>query len=615
MIWVIKMNTNAKRVIKAIVLAIICYLIARCTQPIYNDGDSYAISNVISGVYAGNVLIQFTNPVLCYLSYGLTKMMPTADGYFVILFAGAFLALCFQFYEGLSEGSALGKCIKCLLVSLVWFWIKPLNTNFTIQAAWFAVSGYLLLYLNESRWGRVLGTGILVLGAMIRLNAALLTMPFLGLIILTEILQNDLNVKSIRAVLRKYAIPLLCVLAAAVIQEGVFCLEPFESAKVYNSARSRIVDYPVLDYAQLPCAIDGVSEADFQLATSWVFLYDDAQMLDQFQRIAQAAGYNMYRTEPNGFSLFILSLKYHLIACRSILIPPLIILAATIFLLISHRARWYAYFQVLLSWMGSGVMILYFLYAGRCHGGVVTAIMLPCAAVTAVTGLSPGNCDTVGSGKEAHFYIAAWIPTLVLVLGAGTVFVLSSNHRIILLGLVCMAIGIVVLVLPLIYRQRSLQAWSCRSICNALLCAMVCYLAFSLSKETYQMPQDIFHVRQETAQMQLTDDMVCYTWIPLAEADAYRAAGKAVPAQYRAQFIRMGGWHYGQPYYHKWLAENGLTYPANDLLYRPNTYLLATQEQADLIAQSLREHYGRNVSAALAGEYSGTAKWQLVIAE
>lgn len=605
------MNTKTRKTAYAFALTLLCYVTARCSQPIYADVDNFQICQVLSGSFTENAICQFVNPLLSLLAHGVHLLLPNADGYLIPVYAAAALSLYCLFSEALSdEYSQTEQCVRTAMVAAIWLWAKPLNANFTMQASWLAVSGILVLHRSTSLSRQILATLFIMLGTMIRLEAVLLTVPFWGLIILADVFQQGSSVKSIIKELKKYLFACLCVLAVIAVQKCLFSIEPMKSAMIYDSFRSRVVDFPVLDFNQIPLAFDGINKADYDLATSWVFLYDDEEMLSQFREIAQEASYNMYRADSQTVHLLLLNAKYLLMAYRSALILPLIVLAASVFVMGIKRVRWYTWLQVLLGWTGGAVMILYFLHIGRIPAHVFKSILLSCMAVTALAVLEAGSVtDKAPEGKTAA--ITAWVPAILLLVGVSAVLLLQQKHQIVFVGGVAAIICGGVLGLTMLSGNRDFHLWAQKSAYRIMLCSIMCYMLFFLGGMKFDMPQPILDVWDEPTLAEMAGNDLYYTCRSMPWSDDTVNRGKLPSREYHEHFVGVGNWYVGQPYYQDFLKNNGFTYPAYDLLYRPDTYLLATEEWTDRIVQSLQGHYGDGVHAVQMGEFEGIAKWRI----
>lgn len=604
------MNEKRRSTAYAVLLTLLCYLIARFTLPIYVDVDNYGISSVLAGNYGSNPMCQFINPILSWLVYGLSRVFPTADMLLVVIYAAALVSL-FLLFGGIltAEGTPLEKCTQLMLVAMSWFWIKPLNANFTLQASWLAVSGILVLCYGQSRPVRAVGTLLLVLGEMLRFKATLLALPFWGLLIAADVMNKGCSRETIKKEIRRYALPLLCFGLIYLVQQCFFQMEPMKSAMLYSNIRSRAMDYPVYDWENLPQPIPGMSEADYKLMGKWVFLYDNAEMLRQFRLTVE---YGSEKFVWAGFQELLPVCRYFIMWLRDRLILPLSIFAAAGLLLICSHRKWYAYVQLFLALLGAVLILAYYYLLYRVPVRVVYAVALPCVAVMALAAFRTDGTDDAKETLKGTARLTPVLPALVLAGILGLILGLTKTHRTALLSGAVLTIYALAAVGLAVNRKPRRYAWARQSACLILACIVGCMIPMRFKGASFASPQSVLHARVEDAQLESMGDTVYFTATGSIPLHRNIQNGVLVGKAFEKHFVPLGGWTYGQVYRERFNAENNLTFPANDLLYRPDTYLLADEELADMIVESLRTHYGSGVRAVRLGEHEGVPKWQIL---
>lgn len=596
----------------ALILALLAYGIARCFWPVYSDGDNYHISMVLSGSFGTNPFCQFINPILSGLSYVLAQLFGEADGFLLICCCAMFVSLWLLFAGILGSGhSGLEKCILLLCTMLLWFWSRPVSNNFTVQASFLAISGLVIIRTHcHRRPLSAVGAVITVLGFMVRLEGAFLVLPFWGLVVLADAMEMG-GLRQLPKVLRPYVPVFVGIFAAVAVQKVFFSIEPMKSGMAFSDLRGNTLDYPVTPYHFLTNGKTEITEQDYYLPRYWVFLYDDAEMLRQFEITTRIGNYNLFDLRSGGVNNIVEEGVYLLTTYKKKLILPAMAAALTMLAQISRREKWYAYAQTILSWLGALVIMLYFMSVGRLPLRVIMAILLPCMTVN-VLAAAKRNDSTEAQKTSVKEAVSVWLPAVFLAAGiAFTLYAVHTHRRYLIPGFFLAAVFMVFL--PVVFRKKDFL-WAVRSVNCIVLCALVGCAAFTLRTESVSKPQSILHARSaEFAQGAQMGDTVYYTaYLQLPAEEAYINAGKLRPREHTSRFIHLGSWLHGQPYFHAFLQENGLTYPANDLLYRPDTYLLAAPDITDVIVMSLQEHYGASVHAVPAGEYDGLPVWQIL---
>ena len=211
--------------------ALSCYAGFMLFNPLYISTDNIGVAVVTEGYYGENNFCQYIHPLLCLIIKWLTPMFPTADVFTLLVHIAVIcsIALLFDLFavsaftgsgqknlttftdsslylprarsRGFFRGSGVREISITLTtgMSILLFssGITVWNANYTIQTAAIVLAGLLILF-TSMRQKRSLawlfaGTLIISFGFMLRIESALLFLPFIALEVLSGFFSEKKN--------------------------------------------------------------------------------------------------------------------------------------------------------------------------------------------------------------------------------------------------------------------------------------------------------------------------------------------------------------------------------------------------------------------------------------
>ena len=211
--------------------ALVCYAGFMFFNPLYISTDNIGVAVVTEGYYGENNFCQYIHPLLCLIIKWLTPLFPTADAFTLLVHIAVFcsIALLFDLFavsaftgsgqknlttftdsslylprarsRGFFRGSGVREISITLTtgMSILLFssGITVWNANYTIQTAAIVLAGLLILF-TSMRQKRSLawlfaGTLIISFGFMLRIESALLFLPFIALEVLSGFFSEKKN--------------------------------------------------------------------------------------------------------------------------------------------------------------------------------------------------------------------------------------------------------------------------------------------------------------------------------------------------------------------------------------------------------------------------------------
>ena len=211
--------------------ALSCYAGFMLFNPLYISTDNIGVAVVTEGYYGENNFCQYIHPLLCLIIKWLTPLFPTADVFTLLVHIAVFcsIALLFDLFavsaftgsgqknlttftdsslyhprassSGFFRGSGVREISITLTtgMSILLFssGITVWNANYTIQTAAIVLAGLLILF-TSMRQKRSLawlfaGTLIISFGFMLRIESALLFLPFIALEVLSGYFSAEKN--------------------------------------------------------------------------------------------------------------------------------------------------------------------------------------------------------------------------------------------------------------------------------------------------------------------------------------------------------------------------------------------------------------------------------------
>lgn len=289
------MTVKKKAVIISVVLTGICYFVFTFFSALYNDSDNIIVSMVVNGLYGENNICQYLHPFLCLMIKPFSKVFTHTDVFLLLIHAMTVVEIFMLFYVGVSRWYGkterdiedhLQLAMNLFFVFFLSMGVNMWNANYTVQTASFIFTGLFLLLTGSSKSHKVIGSMLTVFGFLLRVEGALLFIPYLFLELLIICIEADK--KCIKELFRRI---LPCTIIITLILTGRFVFysfEPYKTATLYNESRTTAVDFPMQDWGSIDPKPEGIDRTDYIAATGWVFADTEYINADSLKAMAVA---------------------------------------------------------------------------------------------------------------------------------------------------------------------------------------------------------------------------------------------------------------------------------------------------------------------------------------
>lgn len=549
---------------------ILLCIIWLAVTPIYSDdGDNYSMALVVNRMFTGegqDVYVNYLNPLLCLIFQVVLCVLPMADCFtlsinLMLLFAVGVIAYLIavkskNYYELLGYYSVFLAVI--ILPDLFHY-------NFTAWAAFLSAAGMLVLLLlihkklEGKRWSGIALT-LLALGLMWRSEAFLIFVPFICLDIGIQVLfvgkTKEERKELLQHVIRVLAIPAFCLVVLGMLHVGVLHSGRYQEAKAYDDVRSAVLDYPLKRWHDIQEQIPEISENDYYTVLWWNLMDTDRidtqflfEMLEAGEKEIEepiGLGY-IWGMQKSVIRIFLSTKSLQYFTGIAIMMFGSIMLS---------KLKWYYKLQTVFAYVGTDLICLFFVYAGR--------------ALERVFILT----------------IYALLASLLVLLLAETEHTRKGFHS--LARIAVTAVG-------------------------------VFGVAYGVMHTEYAPEQSVFKAKNcdsHTYDLTYSDDEL-YFWDVFAYIDKpmeyFTQEGKLMPTEYMEHNIYNGSWTYGQVYFEQFLEKIGAENPMTALLERENTYYVSEEYLRELTY--LQENYNENVIVEQVKEIEGVPVWKFSISE
>ncbi len=590
-----KTKGEKKAVILPAFFSVACYIGFMLSNPLYISTDNIGVAVVTNGFYGKNVFCQYLHPLLCLVIRLLHFLIPSADAFTLLVHFVIALQIGMLFY--LFAGDVFQKSIRewrlsgfvklsMTVMSILLFTagICIWNSNYTITTGAIMLFGLLILFhaLQEQKHKRwiVAGTIFVAFGFMLRIESALLFIPFVLLELLALAFDAEMqsklrfrfsNIFSKKQSMHREPIirnqenssrqklnclaPCFLIVCLLIISRMVFnAFEPYKTAAEYNSARTAVVDFPVKYWGpEVAEAGEGIfTQADYEAAVNWCFFDTDYFDTDKLEMIVQAGSKNQYELSVEGIAGTLSEMKHDLFH-TSLYMLLLIILSLVLVIRNLLCCTTLRKAETLLAFLGVFIIIAYFTFRGRAPMRVWEPAVFAgdfafiCAAF---------NEPASDSSSAVYFRafvnrITVAIMFIVLWFNTGQLLAYAQYHQLQSVLLSC--------------TEDKKNPFEPENICGS----------YSLLKGK---ENNII--------------LICPNWH--AHIPKYtKNTGKLPSRSVMEHNIPLGDWVYGQPYFRDLLNEIGVDNPAEALVERPNTFLL--EGNTKIVLYYLQEHFGSNI--------------------
>ena len=568
----------------AFIVAFVCYCLFSVIGKLYFDNDNLMIGVVTNGIYSDDVFCQYLHPLLCIIIRGLSFLLPTADCFLVITTVFVFIELMVLTYIALLEiGNkpwrqwdiqdwilrAMLACGTIFLSTAINIW----SINYTAQTASFVFAGLISLfeYKNHKEMNAlfVVGTILVIFGFMMRVEGALVFIPFILLQIVTELViaKTDPEDKDVRGTLTgiaKLLAPCAVVIAALLISRAVFwSIEPHASARDYNEVRTISGDFYMLDWEDVEDKIVDTDYTEYKSPVVWSLIDTDVLNTEKIAYIAEIGSAPRYPLNGEGLVKTIQEMwRKGFTTNLQLLLLMIITLVLAARNIICMKNRWLR-LESIFSVGGSFLILFYFTLKGRAPLHVWQSTVFACITILIIAALNEVRIRNISekpaemiSRRDAAFML---LISAVLYFSIGQVIATSSFHA----------------------------------------------------------PTTAFTARinvDESEYAQTLEDDSLYIWPSFWQtlAGKYVEKGKLPSREVLEHNIPLAYWSYGQVYFTDVLRRMNAENPAKALLERPNTYLVRVRGMDDFVLRYMRAHYGEDLQLKEIGEVNEYYYYKLV---
>lgn len=524
------------------------------TENLYCHVDNFNISIITNGLFSKDVYTIFLHPWLCRVISGISWIFPIADAYTLLMHLLLIVALCMIFSIILkTERTRTEKILLILVVFTTSFAIHIWNINYTVQAAFFVMTGYTLLLMawkKKNCFVYFIGVILICFGFMWRIEGALLTVPFICL----DIVVRTLIGVGRRVVCKRiffFVIPIIFVMLLITIQLITKNLPQYKEGVEYNSVRTAVEDFPVKSWDNISESIESVSKSEYDAARSWMLFDTDVIDTELFTEISRVGSINRHSYSINGLMSALKEMMKFVITRRlwSFSLGAIILLSFIALLMDNKRKLKIA--EGILVVFGGGIILLYYTIRGRAVDHV-------------------------------------WISVILIIEFIMMILLVGKNEE---------------------NSEKRIESF----VNGALIMVCLAGTALTLSRSDFHVPQFAFNSRVNNYVEQLTveyDENDLYIWDNWHRniTQTYMSLGKLPTQEFINHNMAIGDWTYGSSHYLDYLSDKNAKNPAKALLERPHTYLVS--DDCSAVLNYMREHYGDDICASKVDNIGEVAVWK-----
>lgn len=548
-------NRNNSRIMLAVCISFIITLgwlcLAMFSKPLYANVDNFTIAVVTNGLFGEDGYTYYLHPWLCKYLNVISKVLTSADVYTLLMHILLFNAFWILYYF-IIKGKYSIKSKVCLILIILSsaLAINIWSNNYTIQAAFFAMTGSIVLMKNskeKNRWLYIIGLFFICIGFMWRIQGALLSVPFVLLDIVVHFIKEK---KKLRNYIWYIVIPVCCILTLVVAQKVVNNSPKYKDGIEYSIYRTKVEDFPVESWDNISTKTD-ILQSEYEAAVHWTLLDTDVINTELFKKISDVASRNAFSYSIAGISGALIEMIRCIVTYRNwtLLIGGIIV--CSLYFLVRKRYSWRLILESILGILGAGIILLYFTIRGRAISHVWISVML----------------------------ITEMLHIEIIAREIGDDLQKENQDFMIKMGTIC---------------------------CIAIL--------WIIARSNWNVPQFAVNARKNNALEfeQKCDDNALYLWGGWHKniSWTYMGIGKLPTKKFIQHNMAVGDWTYGQTYFKEYLEEIETENPAKALLIREQTYYVS--EDYEELLLYLQEHYGKDIAVQKIGEIQSIPVWKFV---
>lgn len=548
-------NKSGREIWVSLILAIAGLFIMLLLGATYETNDDWSIALQLS---RGEVAISsFQSPYLALFISKLYLTLPSLPWWGILAFGAAGSVLWVSFYIIFRSSKGIQKYIL-LFGTFVLIWLVGIKQiNFTRTAMLFTIAGCLLcafyIQKREHKIKIVLGCIGIIIGGMIRFQAALVIIPFfLVLVLYSSIILKTFKTHKYVLLIGGFApiVVLLCLYTLNNIYLNSH--SEWKAYNEYNYKRGIIQDYanryPAWEEASEEYEKLGVVEGDEQLFLQKWFS-EDTEVFNE----ETLEGISNLSSSKVNFSVVADNLFQQL--GKNIIFWMFIIFSVAI--LVEYRKK-AVLLTMILGLMGIGV-ITYFCIQGRIQNRVSEPVIL-CAILFLYLGYT--CMKQVVNRHESSYSISIAVKSLEK----------SQKNQVNKMNISVFSIFVSIFSLMLLFY----------SIKDNLKTMHIPY--FDEGKNSI--------VRQKTDYIDSTEDRIYLLTVLSDEWDKGYNMWENVPVGYCENMFFLGGWSARTPYNIEKLENMDIENPAKALIEKENVYSVFDTD----ILSFLKRHYDTNIT-------------------
>ncbi len=566
-------NKTKKRTVITATLLTGVFWLSQCMLTLWQTTDNYKISLVLNQLYSDENYCLFLNPMLSFITKLIDGILPAADGFVLLTEILMLVAIWCILYVALVSTSRKSTLIILYVILLANYDINLLHSAFTVTATVLSAAGFFLVYSYiRKKVGlafAVTGCVLFAFGCMWRFSAALILIPYAGLIVLADLIENAGKKELSRDLIKKLAaFSMIFIVIAGGLNAYNQCYiskEQYEYASLFNGYRSSIYDYHGKSYDEIGETLSksGISENDYALANELILMDTDVINADYLKIIFETERADTADKAEAFFEEGLPLTWYILINSPSTYIA-LVALSFCAFVLLAGKGGVLRKLELLAAIAGTAVIILYFTFSGHLPKYLIQSILIYCwLAVASIFLLSDVEIEK-DKVKTAAFLISVAIITFS----------------------------------PVRFEDCYIE--------------MKPINATSLNAKCYE-----YIEKSETDAID-SDENAVFIWSVIdrnnISADFRLENSKLFSNDYLKHNILDGEWTYGQPYFNDLLSDAGIYNPVLALAEREHTYYISGENRCNLVLTYIREHYYPNAQAVQVGEVYDIPVWEFVTA-
>ncbi len=512
--------------------------------------DNYGISIAANAVDVKYNYVSFLSPLLCMFIGVVSNILTSADVFKLFCDVLCFVSLWYMAAFILYRKKDISAKVGAFSIWFVAVCSNICNENFNIITAFVSMAAFLPLMdaIGKKNIGKkhiIISVILFFCASMMRFEIVLLFIPFVALRLFFAYIKS-----RDKSLVKNAALVFMPVAVCAVFVYACGYFYSHSSAVrpmvEYNAARALVMDYPINVSAVSEESIaKNITENDLRMLNQFMILDTDRIDTDFFNTVADTASVTFYFDNIKNVTD---NLKNPSAQCLWIGMAALAVLFLSLLICGDKMQKAEAIFAML----GMTAIVVGFLFRGRITDSVLMSIEYVCACgLITIFDISP-------SKRIKGVLLAAF----------AAVFVLAEAKF-----------------YTAYYGRPSAPVFTARANDGVI--------------------DDIFAPTYEDGKVYIwSATEYSYRLMPVVQG-----FGKLPTKQFSAHHISAGGWEYGSAEQKARFERAGITNPAYDLLYRPNTYFVGDENAQAIVYQYLLEHIDPTAQVEYAGDLIGAKTW------